>query len=173
MIPRPDPSEFQPYYRKYIDLVPDGDVVATLRADGAEAAALLRRVSDAQAGHRYAPGKWNIKEVISHVTDTERTFAFRAFWFARHGPGELGSIDPDPFVAEAFVDRRSFASLVDEFEAVRAASVALFASLAPEALTRAGIASGHRVTVRVLPFLVAGHERHHRALLRERYGLSG
>jgi hypothetical protein len=173
MIERPEPTEYHAYYQSYIALVPDGDVLDTLRASARETTALLRGLSDERAGHRYAPGKWSVKEVLAHLTDTERAFAFRAFWFARNGPGELGSIDPDPFVAESFAARRSIGSLVAEFEAVRAASLALFGSLAPETLTRSGIASGNRFSVRTFPYLTAGHELHHRALLRDRYGLGG
>lgn len=171
MISRPDPSEFNPYYTKYIALVPEGDVLDVLTASGAETAGLLRGLPEERASHRYAPDKWTVKQVLSHITDTERAFAFRAFWFARRGPGELGSVDAEPFVAESFANDRSIDSLVDEFEAMRADTVAMLRSLAPETWTRIGRAAGNTVSVRALPFLIAGHEMHHRGLLRERYGL--
>lgn len=171
MISRPEPSEHNPYYSQYLALVPEGDILEVLRTSGAETAALLRGLPEDRASHRYAPGKWTVRQVLSHITDTERAFAFRGFWFARGAPGELGSVEPEPFVAESFAERRSIDDLVDEFELVRANTVGLFASLAPETWMRTGRAAGNTFTVRVLPFLIAGHEIHHRGLLRDRYGL--
>lgn len=171
MIPRPDASEHHPYYSAYTSLVPEGDVIETLRTGIGTTTALLRGASPAQADHRYAPGKWSLKEVVAHLADTERTFAFRAFWFARHGPGDLASFDQDAFVQQGFVEQRSLESLVDEFEAVRASSVALFGSLTPEALARTGVASGYMFSVRAFAFIAAGHEIHHRKQLVSLYGL--
>lgn len=173
MMTRPDPSEYNPYYSKYIALVPAGDILDVLQQSGRETAGLLRDLPDDRAGYRYAPGKWTVRQVLSHVTDTERAFTFRAFWFARGGPGELGSVDPDPFVAQAFAEERGIENLVDEFEALRADTVALFRSLPPDTWTRTGRAAGNTFSVRAFPYLIAGHEMHHRSLLRERYGLGG
>jgi hypothetical protein len=112
-----------------------------------------------------------VKELAAHIADTERVFSFRAFWFARQGPGALEGMDQEPFVQQAFANQRSLESLVDEFEAIRAATIALFASLTPEALARTGVASGYTFTVRAFPFIIAGHEMHHRKQLVSLYGL--
>ena len=168
---RPDAAEHHPYYRPYVDLVPEDDVVDVLRRGIVETTALLRGLPDDRGDFAYAPGKWTVKDVLAHVMDFERTTAFRAFWFARGGPGELASFDQDRFVAESGAGGRSLESLLDEFEAVRAGSVTLYASLGPDVALRTGTASGYEVSVRALAFISAGHERHHREHLRTTYGL--
>lgn len=166
---RPNPDEYDPYYATYINLVPDGDVLATLRSGIDETQGLLAHKTDAFGDHRYAPGKWTVREVLSHLADAERTFGFRAFWFARKGAGPLPSFDPDPFVVEARAASRSITGLFDEWRAVRAANVALFETLDDEASRRSGIASGRTFSVRTFPWIAAGHEIHHRQHLKERY----
>jgi len=168
---RPEPGEYHDYYRTYVELVPEGDVVDTLRAAIGETMALLRGLPEARANQRYAPGKWTVKEVIAHLADTERTFTFRAFWFARGGPGELASFDQDPFVAQSFANARTLDELLDDFEAVRAATVSLYAGMPDSVTTRTGIASDCSFSVRTFPYITAGHEIHHRNQLRDRYGL--
>jgi uncharacterized damage-inducible protein DinB len=169
MIDRPDPSEHDEYYRRYIDLVPDGDVVDVLRRGVALTTSIVRGVPDDRAGEPYAAGKWSLKQLLAHLADTERVFTFRAFWFARRAPGDLAGMEQDDFVRESFAAGRSVESLVAELEAVRAATVALFDSLPREAAARAGVASGHSISVRAIPFITAGHEIHHRKQLRTVY----
>lgn len=166
---RPAPDEFAPYYGRYIDKVPDGDIVATLRDQVEVTLAALRAIPDAKAGFRYAPDKWTIREVVGHLSDAERIFTYRALRIARGDETPLPGFDENAFVSRARLDDRSFAGLIDEYAAVRAATVALFDSLFPEEWTRRGIASDKGVSVRALAWITAGHEIHHVGILRERY----
>ena len=166
---RPAPDEFAPYYGRYIDRVPDGDIVATLGDQIEETLAVLHDIPDERAGFRYAPDKWSIREVIGHLSDAERIFAYRALRIARGDETPLPGFDENAFVSRARLDDRSFAGLIAEFAAVRAASIALFDSLFPEEWARRGIASEKGVSVRALAWIAAGHEIHHLGILRERY----
>lgn len=168
---RPAGSEFAPFYAGYIAAVPDGDLVERLRIEGAASAALLRGLDRRAAGHRYAPGKWSVLELFGHVADSERVFGYRALRFGRGDATPLPGFDENLFAAEAGHDARTPEDLAAELEAVRAATIALFASLAPAAWERRGEANGHPVSVRALGWMTAGHELHHRRILRERYGI--
>jgi uncharacterized damage-inducible protein DinB len=163
---RPSAHEHHEYYGTYISKVPDGDVLQTLRAGIDETTAHLLTRPAAFADVRYAPGKWSIREFLAHLIDTERTFGFRAFWFARAGAGELPSLEQDDFVAESGASDRSLESLLAEWRAVRAANLALFDSLRDEAAARSGIASGRAFTARACAWIIAGHEIHHRAQIQ-------
>jgi uncharacterized damage-inducible protein DinB len=171
-IERPAATEYAEYYGLYIDRVPPGDVVAHLAAQGEATHALLARIDEPRSAFRYAPGKWSIKQLLGHVNDGERLFGYRALAFARKDPGALPSMEQDDWMAAADFDQRSFASLREEFRRVRQATLALFASFTPEVALRTGVASGNRFTVRSLMWIVAGHELHHLAVLRERYGVA-
>lgn len=166
---RPAPDEYAPYYDAYIRKVPDGDVVHALRAQLPDTLATLRAVPESRAGHRYAEGKWSIREVVGHVCDAERVFAYRAMRFARADTTELPGFDENAFVANARFDERSLASLVDEFAAVRGATTAFFDGLFPDEWMRVGTANGKTMSVRALAWVIAGHERHHLQVLKERY----
>jgi Protein of unknown function (DUF664). len=165
----PDRTEAAEYYFRYIDLVPPGDIRDFLEAQGKETVALLRTIDAERSLLRYAPDKWSIRGVVNHVNDTERLFVFRAFWFARGFDSPLPSFDQEVAAASAAADDRTWTSLVDEFAAVRAATVSFFRTLPGDAWTRRGIASGNPVSVRALAFLAAGHLTHHMTILRERY----
>ncbi len=166
---RPGPDEYAPYYAPYVARVPDGDVLALLDAQPGEVRALLGGLSDERAGFRYAPDKWSVREVVGHVADAERIFAYRALRIARGDGTPLPGFEQNPYVAASGADARPLAELVAEFAAVRAASAALFHSLTPDAFTRMGTASGYAVSVRALLHIVIGHAEHHLAVLRERY----
>jgi uncharacterized damage-inducible protein DinB len=166
---RPDRDEAAEYYFTYIDQVPDGDVCELMAAQGREVAAEWRGVSDERSRHRYAAGKWSMRDVVNHVSDCERLFLQRAFWFARGFETPLPSFDQEVAVAAARADARGWTDLVDEFAAVRAATVPFFRSLPAEAWTRRGVASGHPFTVNALAFMCVGHVTHHVRILRERY----
>lgn len=169
LVTRPDASEVDQYYQTYISQVPDGDVVRTLETQREEMVEFLRTISDQKSLHRYAPDKWSIRESIAHVNDAERVFAFRAFWFARALGHPLPSFDQDLAVPTSGADERTWASHIDEWVAVRGATLALFRSMPGEAWMRRGIASGKEFTVRSFAFICAGHAAHHVRLLRERY----
>jgi hypothetical protein len=169
MTTAPDRTEAAEYYFTYISQVADGDICGTLETQADETLALLRGISEAQSHHRYAPEKWTIREVVSHLNDTERLFVFRAFWFARGFDSPLPSFDQNVAVREAGADARSWSSHLEEFRAVRAATLAFFQNLPSDAWSRRGIASGNPFTVRALAYISAGHVTHHMKILRERY----
>jgi len=166
---RPDESEYFSYYHKYISLVPNGDVVSQLESQHGETRTLLAPLSAERAGYRYAPGKWSVREVIGHLSDSERVFAYRAMRFARNDATPLPGFDENSFAANANYDERSLESVVDELTAVRRATVAFFNGLASEAWLRRGLANDKEMSVRALAWTIAGHERHHRELIRTRY----
>ncbi len=130
---------------------------------------LLRTISEKTSLHRYAPGKWSVRELLSHVTDTERVFVHRALWFARGFDSPMPSFEQEIAVAGARADTVSWARHVEEFRAVRLATVPLFRNLPAEAWAKTGVASGNPVTVRALAWITAGHAAHHAAILKERY----
>ena len=169
---KPQPGEYGEYFGRYISLVETDDVAAALQAQLPVTMQLLDSVTEEQSLHRYEPGKWSIREMLGHMGDTERVMAYRALTFARGDAAVLPSFDQDLFTANAGFNSRSWESLKREFAAVRAASVALFDNLSPEAWTRGGTASGKPTSVRALAYIIAGHELYHRVILRERYGVA-
>jgi len=169
---RPDDTEYAPYFHKYVSVVPDGDVVSLLRESGREWMSALRALPEARGGFRYAEGKWSIREVIGHVSDTERIFAYRALRIARGDQTPLASFEQDLYVPTSGAEGRTIAALVAEFAAIRESTVLLLESLPDEAWTRRGTASGKEVSVRALAYMTAGHLMHHHGLLRERYGVA-
>jgi uncharacterized damage-inducible protein DinB len=166
---RPQPSEYAAYYEKYVALVPGGDIVAILEAQRLQTSQLFAARSERDGNFRYAPDKWTVKEVLGHVSDTERIFAYRALRIARQDPTSLSGFEQDDYVRAGGFGERSLSDLVDEFQAVRNATVALFRPLSEDAWTRRGVANKNEVTVRALAFIIAGHELHHRQVLNERY----
>jgi DinB superfamily len=170
-IPRPEEGEFLPYYGKYIALVEGDDALAALQRQIPDTLKLLSGLDEKRALHRYAPGKWSVKDVIVHVTDAERVFAYRAMRFAREDQTPLPGFDEVPYASAAAADSVPLPTVIEGLRAIRAASIALFSSLEVDALTRRGQANDSPVTVRALAWIMAGHEKHHVTLLRERYGL--
>ncbi len=166
---RPAVDEHAAYYKLYIALVPDGDIVATLSAQGRETAAMLSRLSEAQGDYRYAAGKWTVKEVVGHVIDTERIFIYRALRFARGDRTPIPGYEQDDYVRNAGSGARTLKNLIEEFEAVRRATVLFFAGLSSEAWSRRGIANHYEMSVRAAAWVIAGHEIHHRRALEEKY----
>ena len=170
-ISKPAAQEFNPYYGKYITLVGD-DALAALRAGGAATPRLLSGVSEQQAMFRYAPGKWSVKEVLGHIMDCERVFLYRTLWIGRGDTTAIPGFEENRWVPAGRFDRRTLPELLTEYVAVRSATVALMSTFEEEDLVRVGTANDCPVSVRALAHIIAGHELHHVALLRERYGLS-
>ena len=169
-IAKPAAGEFPAYAAMYIDLLPDdGRVLAHLEEQASLVGAFFRALPADRLGYRYAPGKWTPKEVLLHIVDDERIYAYRALRFARGDETELPGFDQDPYVTASGADARPLESLLAEHAAVRASTLSLFAGLPEAAWTRSGIANGARVTVRALVWHMAGHELHHLGVLRERY----
>jgi len=166
---RPSPGEFMPYFGTYIDRVPDGDVIALLESGIGTTRKLLDPVSEERGGYRYAEGKWSLKEVLGHMSDTERIFGYRMLTFARGDAGPLPGFDENAYTPAQESDRVPFALLLDEFVAVRAATLALLRVLPPAAWERQGVASKHPLSARAAAWIIAGHEIHHRGVIGERY----
>ncbi len=169
---RPEAGEYASYYGRYISQVPEGDVVETLERQIGETLALLGTVDEETAGRGYEPGKWSVKELVGHLSDAERVFAYRALRFARGDRTPLPGFDQDPYVLAGNFNARTLADVAEEFAAVRRATLRLLRSLDAEAWARRGVASDNEISVRALAYIIAGHEAHHVRILRERY-LSG
>lgn len=171
-IPRPTPNQYAPSYGGYVGEVPDGqDLFALLERQAAETVSLLRGVSEERSRFRYASGKWSVREVLGHISDAERVFTYRALRFARGDATPLAPFDENAWGAHTNADDRPLAEHIAEFQALRAATVAMFRGFRPEWFARTGTASGHTVSVAALLYVTIGHERHHVKILRERYGV--
>jgi len=166
---RPEPGEYAPYYETYISKVKGNNILSILEAQRLQMAQLLAAHTERDGNFRYAPGKWTVKEVLGHVTDCERIFAYRALRIARGDQTPLQAFEQDDYVREGNFGERTLVDLAEEFTLVRAATIALFKPLQKDAWTRRGVANKNEVTVRALAFIVAGHELHHRQILEERY----
>ena len=166
---RPQEGEFNPYYSKYIGLVPDGDIVKTLRQQLPETLSLLESIPEERAGYRYAEGKWSVKQLLAHLTDAERIFVYRALCIARGDTQPLPGFEEDEYVRGAAFDSLPLAKIIAEFETVRAATLSFFDNLDDAAWAKKGNANGSGVSVRAIAYILAGHERHHRQVLKDRY----
>jgi uncharacterized damage-inducible protein DinB len=169
MAGRPEPDEAASYYFTYIDRVPDNEIIDVLTRQLKESVDFLSEISEEKSLHRYAPDKWSLRELLGHVNDTERLFVFRAMWFARSFQDPLPSFDQEISFKAAESDKVSWASHLDEFRAIRSATISFFQNLPADAWLRTGIASDNLFSVRALAYIVAGHVFHHLAILRERY----
>jgi len=168
-IRRPDPSEYAPHYARYIELVPDGDLVAQLEGQMQELDHLLADLPEASGGFRYAEGKWSLKELVGHLTDTERIMAYRLLRIARGDQTPLAGFEQDDYVRTGRADARPLRELAAEFTAVRRATLALVRSLDAEAWSRLGNASGKPVSAAALAHVLVGHVSHHLEILAARY----
>ena len=165
----PAAHEFAAYYSTYVDLIASDDILAALEAQLGTTLGVLTRISEQQSLHRYAADKWSIRQLLNHITDTERVFVYRALWFARGFVTPLPGFDQNIAVPTAAAEHFSWASHVEDFRAVRAATLTFFRNLPEEAWSRSGVASGNPVTVGALAYISAGHVAHHIAILQERY----
>ena len=172
-IERPAADEFAPYYAAYIAELPAGDVLSILEHDLTDILTLLRATPEAQGSFRYAPDKWSVKDVVQHIIDCERIFAYRALRIARGDQTPLPGFSENDYATHAAVDSRTCADLTAELAAVRHATLALFRSFRLDVMTLRGTANNFPVTPRAAAYIAAGHARHHMNVLRERYGLGG
>ena len=166
---RPQSGEYAPYYDRYIALVPGNDVLAALEDQRRQMLLLLSGRTEADGDLRYAPEKWSLKEVLGHISDTERIMSYRALRISRGDATPLEGFEQDDYVRNGPFARRPLADLIEDYIAVRRATISLFRNLDEAAWTRRGVASKNEVTVRALAFIIAGHELHHRKILEEKY----
>ena len=171
VVGRPGPDEIPSHFVGYVKRVAESDPVIVMAHQIEETAALLRGLSEADAMHRYAHGKWSVKEVVGHLGDVERIMAYRALRIARGDTTPLPGFDENAYVPIAKFDNRSIADLVGELRTARASTLALFRSFNGDAWPRRGTASGKPVSVRALAYMIPGHERHHVEILKTRYGV--
>jgi hypothetical protein len=169
MTMRPDADEYDPYYQKYIDRVADGDIAAILGSQVENTLSFLRTASEENAGRAYAAGKWTIKQVLGHLIDAERIFAYRALCIARNDKTWLPGFEQDDYVANANFNARPLESFIDELAAVRGATVNLFKHFTDEEWPRRGIANQKEISARAIAYIAAGHELHHLEILKSRY----
>jgi hypothetical protein len=169
VVAKPQTNEYAAYYEKYVSLVPDGNIIELLEQQLEKTLALLGGLSEEKGNYRYAPDKWSIKELVGHVADTERIFAYRLLRFARNDKNALAGFEQDDYIKNANFDNCHLSDLVKEFEFIRKSSIALLRHLPEEAWLRSGVASDNEVSVRALAYMLAGHELHHLNVLSERY----
>jgi len=165
----PDKSEYPEYYDSYIKKVSHTTLEEALSNSGKDLLSFMQNIPQEKLGHRYAEGKWSVKEVLLHIIDAERIFAYRALRFARNDKSDLPGFDENKYVPESGADNRSIDSLIEEYTAVHKASTTLFNSFTNEMIGRSGTANGKQITVRAIGFVIAGHSVHHLQVLKERY----
>lgn len=169
LIERPEVGEYIPFQKKYIDLVEGTNLLGTLQTSLAETQALVRGLSEEKLLYRYADGKWNIKEVLLHIIDAERIFTYRALRFARQDSTPLPGFDENTYVPASGASFRSIDNLLEEFTSVRASTITLFKNFTPEMFRTIGTASNNPMSARTMAYVTAGHEIHHRNIIKERY----
>jgi hypothetical protein len=168
-IARPQPDEYAPYYARYVSLVQGEDILATLDQQRRQTMMLLSGRDEQDGDFRYAPEKWSAKEVLGHVCDTERIFAYRALRISRADATPLAGYEQDDYVRNGPFAHCSLSDLVEDFIAVRRATISLLRNLDQAAWMRRGIANKNEVSVRGIAYIIAGHELHHRRILEEKY----
>jgi hypothetical protein len=168
-IARPEPGEYAPYYDRYVSLVAGTDILGTLDAQRRKTLLLLSGRDDKDGEYRYAPGKWSAKEVLGHVCDTERIFAYRALRIARGDHTPIEGFEQDDYIKNGPFGRAPIEEIVEDYIAVRRASITLFRNLDEAAWGRRGVANNNEVSVRALAYIIAGHELHHLRILEEKY----
>ncbi|NGP89747.1 DinB family protein [Fodinibius halophilus] len=166
----PSPNEYGEFYKGYIELVTEPNVLQALINQGQKTYAFMQQLAPEEADYRYEEGKWSVKEVIGHLIDTERIMAYRALSISRGEEQSLPGYDQDDYVENADFDNRSIQSLSTEYDALRNANISLFNSFDKEQTLRKGTANGVTVSVRALVYIIAGHEQHHHNILKDRYG---
>ena len=166
---RPQPGEYTPYYDRYISLVPASDILAALEDQRRETLLLLCGRAEADGDLRYAPDKWSLKELLGHVNDTERIMSYRALRISRGDATPIEGYEQDDYVRNGSFASRPLADLIEDYIAVRRATVSLFRNLDEPAWSRRGVANKNEVTVRALAHIIAGHGLHHGRVLEEKY----
>lgn len=166
---RPDAADYAPYYARYIELVPEDDVVGALMSQSGDTQRLLSSIDEARAAYRYAPGKWSVKQIVGHITDAERIFGSRMHAISRGEQQSLPGFDENDYVEQAGFDEWKLGDLAEHYALTRRANIVMLRNLSRDAWDRRGVANGVPVSLRALAFMTVGHERHHVKVLREKY----
>jgi len=165
----PEKTEYDPYYAHYVSLVADRDIIDTLASQPTRLRDLFTAIPEENGGFRYAEGKWSMKEVLGHLIDGERMFAYRLFRISRGDETPIEGFEQDGYIENAHTDDRSFSDLLEEFSLLRRANMMLFNNLKDDAWMRVGTANNAKVSVRALFYIMAGHIEHHLGVLKEKY----
>jgi hypothetical protein len=168
-IARPEPGEYAPYYERYISLIAGSDILGTLDAQRRQMLLLLSGRDESDGDFRYAPGKWNAKELLGHVCDTERIFSYRALRISRGDQTPIEGFEQDDYVRNGPFAQAPLAEIIEDYISVRRATLTLLRNLDEGAWARRGVASNNPVSVRALAYMIAGHEVHHRKILEQQY----
>lgn len=163
------PADYAPFYQPYFDAVGDGDLLEELEISLHSFIHFVREVPIDKIDYRYAPGKWTLKDIIQHLIDAERVFAYRALRIGRNDRTPLPGFEENEYAADAGAEKHSINQLLSEFSEVRFATLSLFRSLGEERMQRSGTASERNITVGALGFIIIGHQKHHQRVFRERY----
>ena len=166
---KPNAGEYPAYYKPFIEIAPQEEPVSSLKESGLNMTNALFGMSEELSSYRYVPNKWSIKQLLGHILDSERVFQFRAMSFARGEKIPLPGFDQDLYVANSNASLRNIESIIKEYVAVRQSSIALFESFSSNDLKKVGVASDAEMSVAALGFILCGHQKHHRDILRERY----
>ena len=166
---KPEATEMAPYYQKYVDRCAGEDVMGALLDSLKQCRALFARIPTDMGDHRYAPDKWTIKDVLQHMIDAERVFAYRALRFGRNDATPLPGFEEDEYARSANASARPLADLYMETEIVRGSTILLFQSFDDAMLLRQGTANGQPASVRAMGWITAGHMLHHIGVIEERY----
>jgi hypothetical protein len=169
MLHRPTENEYPNYYQPYVKLVPEGGVVQILQENLLAVVKLFKGISEEEALHRYAPGKWSVKEVIGHIIDTERIMSYRLMRVARGDQTPLAGFNETDYVQAAQTNSLSMEAILGDFKATRTASITLIQNTPAESWANKGNANGMEITTRAIAYIIAGHEMHHRKIVEERY----
>ena len=166
---KPNPGDYAPYYDQYISLLPDEDIISILEDQKKTSEEFLKTLSEEQGNISYAEGKWTIREVIGHIIDVERVMAYRALCFSRGEKQEQPGFEQEDYITNGNYNHRALNDLISEFVAVRKSNLFMFKSFSDEMLKQSGIASDNKVTVLALIYIIAGHEKHHVKIIKEKY----
>jgi hypothetical protein len=166
---RPETSEYDPYYERYISLVAESDIIDELAAQPTKLQDIFTAMPEEKGEFRYAEGKWSIKELLGHLIDGERMFAYRTFRISRGDETPIEGFEQDGYIENAHSNDRSFADLLDEFSLLRRANMIFVKNLTDDAWLRIGTANNVKISVRALVYIMAGHIEHHLQILKDRY----
>src|SRR6478609_3087308 len=166
---KPDLPNVPPFYMTYVKLVKDADMFEALKESNRVTLKLVRSIPENKGEFRYQPEKWSIKELLCHMIDAERIFAYRALRFSRNDQTPLPGFEEKDYAPEANAHNRSIESIANEMEHVRLSSIDLYSSFSDKMLSRTGKANNTEISVLNLGFIISGHETHHRNILLERY----
>jgi len=169
---RPEPDEYGEFYKNYIELIDEPNIVQVLIQQGQQTYAVIQRLTEEEASYRYEDDKWSVKEIFGHLVDTERIMAYRALCISRGETKSLPGYDHEAYVQQANFESRSLQSISTEYDALRNANISMFNSFSKDQILRTGKANDVTVSVRALAYIIAGHERHHMQILENKYGIN-